>query len=184
MLLHVSIHLHYLQWVLNLCFATVTTLLKLQLNKIGRLKCSRDRCWMIKYNLYNVNCYITCGNCLLGGCMHSPDSLMVVMPMLVFPVWRYEDKWSVLPLSTCRHKYVDLHTSACIKIKFMHHFVIKLYLNAISYKAKLQMCLGLILICFPAHFSRKWHVHDSARVNMHFSFWHVGLWVHSGLRKS
>ena len=40
-------HLHHLQGVLILYFAKVTKLLellKLQLNKISRLKCSRDRC--------------------------------------------------------------------------------------------------------------------------------------------
>ena len=44
-------HLHYLQGVLTLYSAKVTILLKLQLNKISRLKCSCDRCWMVKYNL-------------------------------------------------------------------------------------------------------------------------------------
>ena len=49
-LLNVSMHLHHLQGVLTLYFANVTKLLKLWLNKINRLKCSCDRCWMIKYN--------------------------------------------------------------------------------------------------------------------------------------
>ena len=40
-------HLHHLQRVLTLCFAVVTKLLKLQLNKTSRLKCSRDRCCII-----------------------------------------------------------------------------------------------------------------------------------------
>jgi len=52
-------HLHYLQEVLTLYFAKVTKLLKLQPNKISRLKCSRDHCWMIKYNLSNSNNYDT-----------------------------------------------------------------------------------------------------------------------------
>ena len=43
-LLHVSMHLHHLQRTLTLCFAKVTKLFKLQLTKIGTLKCSRDRC--------------------------------------------------------------------------------------------------------------------------------------------
>jgi hypothetical protein len=34
---------------LKLVLAIVTKLLKLQLNKSSRLKCSRDRCCMIKY---------------------------------------------------------------------------------------------------------------------------------------
>jgi len=57
-LLHVSMQLHHLQGVLTLYFAKVTKvlkLLKLQLNKISRLKCSHDHCCMIKYNLLNVN---------------------------------------------------------------------------------------------------------------------------------
>jgi len=35
---------HHLQGVLTLCFAEATKLLKLQFNKISKLKCSRDRC--------------------------------------------------------------------------------------------------------------------------------------------
>jgi len=50
-------HLHHFQGVLTLYFAKVTKLLKLQLNKICRLKCSRDHCCMIKYNLLNVKNY-------------------------------------------------------------------------------------------------------------------------------
>ena len=48
-------HLQHLQGVLTLCFAKVTKLLKLQLNKISRLKCSRDHCWMIKYMGWSFN---------------------------------------------------------------------------------------------------------------------------------
>ena len=50
-IIHVSMHLHHLQGAVTLCFAKVTKLLKLQLNKSSRLKCSRDHCCMIKYNL-------------------------------------------------------------------------------------------------------------------------------------
>jgi hypothetical protein len=39
--------------------AEVMKLLKLQLNKIRSLKCSRDRCLMIKYHLQNVKNYNT-----------------------------------------------------------------------------------------------------------------------------
>ena len=48
---NVSIHLHHLQGVSTLCFAKVTKVLKLQLNKISRLKCSCHCYWMIDYNL-------------------------------------------------------------------------------------------------------------------------------------
>ena len=43
-LILVSMHLYRLQGFLTLYFAMVTKLLKLQLNKISRLKCSRGRC--------------------------------------------------------------------------------------------------------------------------------------------
>ena len=42
-LLNVSMHLHHLQGVLTLYFADVTKLLKLQLNKINRLKLLNDQ---------------------------------------------------------------------------------------------------------------------------------------------
>jgi len=40
---NVSMQLHHLKGVLNLCFAKVTKLFKLQLTETSILKCSRDR---------------------------------------------------------------------------------------------------------------------------------------------
>jgi len=58
---------------LNLgCFAKVTNLFKLGLNKISIPKCSH-------------------GSCLLGGCTYNLDSLMGVILMLVFPVCWYDE---------------------------------------------------------------------------------------------
>jgi hypothetical protein len=60
---------------LNLYFAKVTKLLKLEHNKIGRLKCSPDYCC-------KTLIIITRGS-WFGGRIYSLDSLVGVIPMLV-----------------------------------------------------------------------------------------------------
>jgi hypothetical protein len=49
--------LHHLQGVLTLYLARATTFLKFQLHKISRLWCSRDRRWIIKYDVQSVSNY-------------------------------------------------------------------------------------------------------------------------------
>jgi len=89
------VHLHHLQGVLTLCFATVTTLFKLQLSKISRLKCSHDLCWMIKYSRSTVSNYSTCKLFVWWLHIHSAQSC-VVIPMLMFPVCWYDDNTIII----------------------------------------------------------------------------------------
>jgi len=44
------------------------------------------------YTIYKALVIITRGRCLLGGIMYNLDSLIGVIPMLVFPVCWYDEK--------------------------------------------------------------------------------------------
>ena len=84
-------HLHHLQGVLTLYCAKVIKLFKLQLNKISRLKCSCHCYWMIK-KICKKLIITTYGSYLFGGCIYSLDSLVGVIPILVFPVCWGDEK--------------------------------------------------------------------------------------------
>ena len=128
--LHILLHLHHVQRVFTSYFAKVTKLLTLQLNKISRLKCSHDRCWMIKYILQNVNDYNTwklfvwwphvqsgqsCGCNPCVGVSSSVCISWICIQAVYFRLWT----WHILGSLICqRHLYSfplwDTSFSCCI----------------------------------------------------------------------
>ena len=76
---------------------------------------------MIKYHLQTL-IIIKRGSCLLGGCIYNLDSLVGVIPMMVFPVCWYDEVKA--PWRWCR--CIETCRSACDILNIINMYVVHL----------------------------------------------------------